>query len=454
MKVIFANPPFMRYNGEVVTDFSVEKDIRIRVLRLVAKVDSRNVFKRLYNFLVFEFGKLRFGQRAGSRWPFAAKRPFGALNYPFIMNYAISYLKSKGYDANIVDAIADECYSYSGFIRELKRRKPTIVVLECSTPTIDIDLMMAREISKFAEVALAGPHLTLKYKEVKEQAPYVKYLLPGEYIISSLRMVESRKEGVYPSEVVEDLDSIPFPHRDYASAPNYYDPSMSTKRPQLQIWGSKGCPFRCTFCMWPQTMYQRKVSLRKPQKIIEEIKENLKKHNYKSIFFDDDTFNLGTERISELCDELKKLNLPWTIMGRLDCSPQWLLEKMINCGCVGMRFGVETFNRDVLKNVNKGLENVNFLDTIKSLSKKYPKVMFHLTMMRDLPGQTNKIHLEDMQILKGMGYERNLGFPHRANKYRHFQLSSCSPFPGTQMYEELRKDKKETLKDYVRYGGI
>lgn len=454
MKIIFVNSPFIRYNGEVVADFSIERDFRIRVLRGIKKMGFPKIIERLYNFLIFGYGNVRFGQRAGSRWPFAAKRPFGALNYPFMMNYSVSYLRSKNYDAEIFDAVADECFSYSDFLKELKRRKPSLVVIECSTPTIDIDLLIAKKVSKFSEVALAGSHLTFKCKEVQKQAPFVKYFLPGEYILSSLRMVEAKRSGVYKSEVVEDLDSLPFPFRDYSSAPNYYDPSMDTPAPQLQIWGSKGCPFKCTFCMWPQTMYCGKVSLRKPEKIIQEIKENLKKHKYKSIFFDDDTFNLGTDRISELSDKIKKIGLPWTIMGRIDCSPQWLLEKMINCGCVGMRFGVETFNRDVLKNVNKGLENVNFLEMIKNLSKKYPKIMFHLTMMKNLPGQTKEIHLKDMKILEEMGYERNLGFPHRANKYRHFQLSSCVPFPGTKMYEDLRKDKKETLKDYVRYGGV
>jgi len=65
------------------------------------------------------------------------------------------------------------------------------------------------------------------------------------------------------------------------------------------------------------------------------------------------------------------------MMGRLDCSPSWLLEKMIDCGCVGMRFGVESFDKKVLENINKGLQHSDFLARIKLLSRKYPKVMFH-----------------------------------------------------------------------------
>lgn len=452
-KIIFVNSPVIRYKNQVVIDFSVEKVKRIRFLCWMKKMRVPKIIERVYNHIFFSIGNIQFGQRAGSRWPFTGKKPYSALNFPFIMNYAVSYLRANEYEASILDAVADECLSYSNFIKTLKKQKPDIVVLECSTPTIDIDLLMAKEISKFAEVALAGAHLSLKCNEVQQQAPFVKYFLKGEYIISSLKMAKTKKKGIYESEVVKDIDSIPFPFRNYKSAYKYYDPSMSSQFPQLQIWGSKGCPFRCTFCMWPQAMYHGIVSLRNPKKIAEEIRENLKKVNYKSIFFDDDTFNLGTERISKLCDELKKIGLPWTMMGRLDCSPEWLLEKMINCGCVGMRFGVETFDKEVLKNVNKGLENTNFLETIKNLSKKYSKTMLHLTMMKNLPGQTKEIHLRDMKILKEMGYEEVRGFPFKSNKYRHFQCSTCVPFPGTKMHTDLKLDGKETIKDYISYNG-
>lgn len=306
MRVIFANPPFMRYKNQIVRDFSIENDIKIRLLRLIKKIGVPKLIERAYNHIIFHNDKIRFGQRAGSRWPFTSKKPTSALNFPFIMDYSASYVKSHGYDVEVIDAIANECFSYSEFITKIKNKKPEIVVLECSTPSIDIDLLVAKEISKFAEVALAGPHLSLKCAEVQRQAPFIEYFLKGEYIVSSLKAIKTRKEGIYESEVVKDIDSIPFPFRDYASSHKYYDPSMCTQFPQLQIWGSKGCPFHCTFCMWPQTMYKGIVSLRSPEKIIEEIKENLKKKGYKSIFFDDDTFNLGTERISELCDELKK----------------------------------------------------------------------------------------------------------------------------------------------------
>jgi len=444
MKVLFVNAPFIKYN-----DKFKDIDFKIKTMSVIKKYQKpmgKILFKLLSNGL--NLNCFRYGVRAGSRWPWTTSWPHGGPHYPFIMGYAAALLQEKGFEVNILDAVAEEQYSYENFIKQVKAEQADIVVVECSTPTIDIDLWIAEKISKFTDVALAGPHLVEKETEkINKEHPYIKYLLKGEYIYSALKMAQTKKEGIYESSVVEDLDSIPFPFRDYLSATKYYDPTMPTARPQLQIYASKGCPFKCSYCLWPQTMYQGKVTLRSPEKVAEEIKYCVEKYGYKSIFFDDDTFNLGTERISKLCDYLKEIGLPWTMMGRLDCSPNWLYDKMIDSGCVGMRFGVETFNIDVLKKINKGLERIDFLATLKYISEKYPELMIHLTMMKNMPGQTEEIHQKDIKILNDLGYTT-------CNIKRSYQLSSCVPFPGTKMYEDLIKEKGEdALKNFSKYDG-
>lgn len=446
MKVVFVNAPVIRSK-----DSSPENNFKIDGFIFKPQYKKIPVASRLFNLLnkSIGFGKgIRYGVRAGSRWPWTMNRPHGGPPYPFFMGYAAAYLKSNGYDVTIIDAVANEQYSYKAFFEEVKAEEPDIVVAECSTPTIDIDLWIAKRISEFTEVALAGPHLTTNAESIQKKNSYVKYLLKGEYILNSLEMVRDRKGGIYEPQIVDDLDSIPFPFRDYRGGEKYYDPTMPTARPQLQIYASKGCPFKCTFCAWPQTMYNGIVARREPKNVAQEIREAIDLHGYKSIFFDDDTFNLGTKRISEICDHLKKIGLSWTMMGRLDASPDWLYDKMVDSDCVGMRFGIETFNLDVLGRVKKGLERTDFRKTLAYISKKYPRLMIHLTMMKNLPGQTEDMHKLDMDILA------DLGFAEKGNIYRNFQLSRCAPFPGTEMYNELvEKFGEGKLNDYKLYDG-
>lgn len=445
MKIVFANLPVFRTN--VTTEATGFR------LPLWARLGNQLSWKQRDTYFAIVGKTLpwlgaRFGVRAGSRWPWSMPIPHGGPHFPFFMAYAAGQLKANNFEVDLYDGVAGREYDYQRYLERLKSKAPDIVVVEASTPTWDIDAYFAKKISTFAEVALAGPHINQEtLPEIQRALPEVKYFLTGEYINSALEMAKTRRPGVYGENILTDLDAATFPFRDYEYANTYFDPSMPTPWPQLQIYSSKGCPFKCTFCMWPQVMYKKKVALRQPESIAREIHEAVALHGYKSIFFDDDTFNMGNDRISRLCDELKKIGLPWTMMGRLDCSTDAMYDKMVDSGCVGMRFGVETFNLEVLANIKKGIERKDFRGALERLSTKYPKLMLHITMMKDMPGQTEAMHEEDMKIIAGMGFTTH-------DMRRSYQLSHCAPFPGTELYEQMKAKSDVTiLQDYRKYDG-
>lgn len=446
MKVVFTQAPFVLVNGEFKSYAP-----KLFVQKLIRTIQYFTGKKIPY---FYDWNNLRKGVRAGSRWPFSFPTTGICFNryypFPFMMAYSAALVKSKGYDVDIIDSIVNNECSYEHYIKDIKRAKADIVVLECAEITMKIDLKMAEKISKFTEVALAGPHLNRELaEEVHKKAPYIKYILMGEYIKSSLKAVETREPGIYESEIVTDFDSLPFAFRDFKNADKYMDGSAGGEiRPQLQMYASKGCPFKCKFCLWPQLMYKGTVAQRSPKSVADEIRENLKKFPYANIFFDDDTFNVGTERISELCDYLKEIGIPWTMMGRLDCSPLWLYDKMVDSGCIGMRFGIETFDIECLKRINKGIERVDFVENLKHISEKYPELFIHVTMMQDMPGQTEEIHKKDMEILGSLGFS-----PYSTR--RSYQLSRCAPYKGTVLYKELEEALgKEYLEKNLSVDGM
>lgn len=443
--IVLVNAPFVLHEDTGLF-LGLDKLIRYEELKAYfATAHGTGIAERMFPYAT----GIRFGVRAGSRWPHTYPRPYhDYIPFPFIMGYAASWLRKNGVAAEILDAVAAKEYSYEYFLADVKARRPDIVIVECATPSIAIDVWVAERIAEFAEVALAGPHLTdATIPALQAAHPSITYFLKGEYINSALEMARSRRSGVYESEVVRDLDALPFPDRSFAGSLNVCDAWLpDVEGPQLQIWGSKGCPFKCKFCLWPQTMYKGHVSLRDPKNIAREIIQAVAQYGYKHVYFDDDTFNIGNERISRLCGYMKEIGLPWGVMARLDTSPLELFEEMIASGCVGMKFGVESFNARVLAGIDKGLGSEAFNETLVTLTQKYPRVKFHLTMMRGLPGQTEANHEHDMAILASLGFGQN-------NPYRTYQLSTCVPFPGTRLYEEIRVAQGEEAFAAIRYDG-
>ena len=441
MRVTFVNIPFVYSEHS-----SPENNFRFDGILPEKQYYTDAKFRAFVNLYNHEF-KARFGVRAGSRWPWTSAVPtFGISPFPFFMAYAAANVQRAGHEVTLLDAVAmGEC-SYPKFLQTVKNTAPDIVVIETSTPTIDIDIWFAEKVSYFAEVCLAGPHVTYAGEKILEQYPFIQYVLKGEYAKNCLTMLRERKRRVYDYEYIRDWDELPFAFRDYPNSDNYYDPTVIQPRPEIQLYGSKGCPFHCVYCMWPQVMYGGAYTPREPKQVVAEIRENLSKVAYKSIFFDDDTFNIGTERVSALCDELAKLGLPWSMMGRLDTSPEWLFDKMVDCGCVGMRFGVETFDKQVSKNIKKGLQRDNIYKTLAYITSRHPDLQIHLTMMKNLPGQTQEIHQRDLQILNDLGYDMN-------SPIRNYQMASVAPFPGTELYRQLKAQGLANLDDWKRYDG-
>lgn len=376
------------------------------------------------------------GVRAGSRWPFLVPINDSYKPYPFFLGYAASYLLSKGIDAVFYDALTLR-HSEDRFFKTAEKIKPDIVIIETSTPSFTVDLSIAEKLSKNADICLTGPHATVFAEELINR-PYIKYILKGEYELSSYEMVCTLRPGIYDYNQVENLDTLPYPYRDREYAYLYWDGVLpGTKKPQLQMYASRGCPFSCTFCMWTHVMYRNRYRQRKPSSVLAEIKHCLEKFpKYRDIFFDDDTFNIGKERVVELARGLKEIGIPFSIMGRADTLPLETYKTIVESGCHGIRIGVETFSPKLSRKINKQEDPEKIIETLKYL-KTLP-VDLHLTSMSNIPAEMPEDRAYSEKIFNAIGIQR--------------QISQCIPFPGTPYYEEL-KAKGMDMEYWDAYSG-
>lgn len=394
------------------------------------------------------YGEGWHGIKAGCRWPFILNTPkppadtLGFYNtYPFFLGYAAAYLKFKANNEQtyFYDALA-HAHTYDTFYEYTAKLDPEIVVIETSTPSIDNDLEVAKSLKKKgSEIALVGPHASV-YAEALIKLPFVDYILQGEFEVSAYEMVLMRKKKIYKSRPLMDLDSLSMSARDN-SCLLYADGFGQDKfmiYPQLQIWTSRGCPFKCDFCLWNHTMWTGGYRKRSPKSVTKEITSAMGNWGIKSVLLDDDTFNVGDEHTIAISDAIDKIAIQWHAMVRPDTCSKKAFMIMRECGCVGLKIGVETFSQCGLDSINKGYNADELYETIDFLMDLGFKVF--LSLMDNIPGETEK----DRELTK----KRLDYFIKKGASYQH---PTYMPLPGTNASIKRKNKPKENWKDYGQY---
>lgn len=411
-----------------------------------------------------------YGVRAGSRWPhfqqLAAtdKLPF-YMPFPFFLSYATAILEEvPGVEVLLLDGVA-EALSVEGFIESISQFEADILFFETSTPTINYDLEFIKtlraQIGSSVKIVLGGPHSEMFKKEFLERNTHVDYVIKGEYEFTLKSLTLALKEGddisgvkglLYKDagnkicenegrELISDIDTLPLPSRHFLPMENYRDSFCGLAEPSLQLWGSRGCPFGCIFCFWPQVMYNgRNYRPRSAKKIVDELEIVLKQYNYKSFYFDDDTFNIGKERIMEICAEIKRrnINLPWGVMARADLMDEELLDALKDAGLYAVKYGMESVDQKLVDNSGKNLDLQKARDVVAYTRKLGIKV--HLTFSFGLPGETKETIKKTIAQIIELNPD-------------NVQFSIITPFPGSTYFNELKEKNLIFSYNWDDYNG-
>ena len=408
-----------------------------------------------------------YGVRAGSRWPFminlepGEKIP-GYMPFPFFMAYAAALLEKNGIEVMVIDALA-EGLDNSGFVKKASDFHPDLTVLETSTPSINTDIVWLNELKKASPksaFAFAGPHAGAFSAELLEKNPNLDFILHGEYEYITLELARaiaskqpfggvpgiSYRENTKakknpPMPLHMNLDEMPWPARRFLPMKNYNDTFAGLPSPNVQVWASRGCPFTCIFCNWPSSMYGgHSYRVRDFNDVISEIEWLIKEYGFKAFYFDDDTFNIGKERIISLSREIAKrgIKAPWAVMARADTTDLEVLQAMKDAGLYAIKFGVESGDQNVLETSGKKLDLKAVVES--TAQAKALGIKVHLTFTFGLPGETRE------SIKKTIAFAKKLD-PDSV------QFSIVTPFPGTPYFEQLKAKNMIATYDWDRYDG-
>jgi radical SAM superfamily enzyme YgiQ (UPF0313 family) len=406
------------------------------------------------------------GIRAGSRWPHTWDYTGTIVNpylpFPFYLATAAALAKKECFTVKVKDSIALG-ETYNDFYASITDFNPDVIVMEVSTPSLSNDLQVVSQIKNLSprtKFVLCGIHGELEDKEFIEKHSNVDFIIYGEYefplvdLLKALRLNSSLKS--VPNLLYRDttgniikngranlgkLCDYPWPERDDLPK-NYYDGMCGLEAPQLQVHTSRGCPYSCIFCAWPQMMYGGpKYRLRETEDVVNEILFNLKKYDYKSIYIDDDTFNVSKEHVLKLCNLFvqKGINkIPWSAMGRADLMDEEILQSLKRAGIYSLKYGVESFDQGVLDSIGKKMDlEKNIANIIRT---KELGIKVHLTFALGLPTDTRETIEKTIKEAFKLPAD-------------YLQFSIATPYPGSEMYKQYKKNNWLLTEDWDQYNG-
>lgn len=365
--------------------------------------------------------KWRFGVRAGSRWPHTLDHPGGYKPFPFFLAYGASWMQSKGFSSAFVDAITTRM-SYQHFYNKVKELKPRYVVLETATASIENDLAVAKKLYEMGiKVIMSGPYASVMFNEIMKHH-YVFAVVQGDLELTVQNVLEREQPGVYQYDMVQDIDEIPFPYRDdtiwlYQERTHGYVPR------QISLLASRGCPYQCTFCQWPQVMWGHKYRQRSVENIKQEIDYLVDRYGRDIfLYFDDDTFNLKESRTLEIANMIGRTGLKWSAMCRIDTISKEAWTESRKNGLIAVNVGLETASEKLMKDIKKRLDIDLARDQLKHL--KQIGIYTHVTVLVDMPGETPEDRKATLELLDEIQPDS-------------YQVASMAPQVGTALWEQL-----------------
>ena len=381
-----------------------------------------------------------------SRSPAVTKS--GALYYPLWLIYAAAYAERQGFSIEFLDAPAkqwDEQKSFSYIYSHAE--DGGLFVLDTSTPSIKNDIAFGSKLKQKypnAFILLVGTHPSSTVSETMAQGPAIDGIARKEYDYTVTYLAKALQEkkdlesvpGLSfrkgaeiihnpDAEYIQDLDTIPYASefikkyldpRDYFFAAAHY--------PSIQIFTGRGCPSRCNFCVYPQTMHGHRYRLRSPENVAGEFDYIAKNFpDVKEVVIEDDTFTANKQRVLAICELLIQRGLhrrlKWLCNARVNLDLE-TMQIMKKAGCRLIIPGIESGNQEILNNIKKGTTLEQVRRYVKNA--KQAGLLIHACYMVGNKGETKETMEKTLKLALELNTDTAQFFP-------------LIPYPGTEAYD-------------------
>lgn len=332
---------------------------------------------------------------------------------------------------------------------------PDLIVIDTSTPSIEHDIRVAEKIKSrrpAAFVVLVGTHVSAMTDEVMASSEQIDAVARNEYEWTVLELAQRFQEGkglekeglekiqglswrsqdgvVHNADrpLEEDLDKFPWVSRAYKKhlvIGDYFN--QNSLYPMITLTTSRGCPFKCTFCVYPQTMMGNQYRFRSIGDVMGEL--TYIKNEFpdtRCIFFEDDTLTANRKRCHEFADAMLEsgIRIPWTANSRVEVDYETMV-KLKKSGCRELCVGFESGSEKVLKKMRKGTSVEKMNAFMKNARRA--NLLIHGCFMFGFPGEEPEDVKKTMELAVQLRPDTAQFYP-------------VMVYPGTAAYDEYKQN--------------
>ena len=319
------------------------------------------------------------------------------------------------------------------------------VIIHTSTPSLRNDCRVAEALKQHKPdtiVGFVGAHAAVLPTETLRASPAIDWVGRKEFDFTCKEVAEGRPFGEIAGlsykdkdgqirhnperELIANLDALPW-------VANVYRRDLQLERyfigyllhPYLSLYTGRGCPAQCTFCLWPQTIGGHKYRVRSPQNVADEMACTKQLFpQVREFFFDDDTFTANLPRARDIARRIAPLGLTWSCNSRANLDYD-TIRQLRDGGLRLLLVGYESGNAQILENIRKGLT----IDEMRRFTRACQQagVLIHGTFVLGLPVETRET------------IEESIRFARELDLFS-IQVSLAAPYPGTELYEQARRN--------------
>ena len=332
---------------------------------------------------------------------------------PWCLLAGVREFSKNTYDISVMESTING--DINEFAHKIIDEKPSVVSFSTYIWNLSKTVELCRIIKNNVEckIVLGGPEVAYRQKDVLEKYDFIDFVLSGEgewTFPDFLDNLNGDLSSVSGLTYRENGEIITIPEKEYTDTPPspFTDEFFENLKGRISyIETSRGCPYRCAFCLSGRCSPLRFFDLEQVKKDILKLANS----GTQTVKFVDRTFNANAKRANEILLFIKEnygTEIPQNVCFHFEIAGDILKTSTLEIlssmpkGVVQLEIGMQSFNEETLRTINRKTDTKKLVENIKKLIS-FNNMHIHIDLIAGLTGE----NLESFKNSFNIGYSLN-----------------------------------------------